>query len=100
MLKLTKDNFQSEVLDSDKLVLVDFWASWCTPCKMLSPIIDEIAEENPNIKVGKINVDEELELASNYSVMSIPTVIVFKNGTIVGHSIGLVPKSTILDMIK
>lgn len=98
-LVITKENFESEVLKSDKPVLVDFWAAWCGPCKMLSPVIDEIAEERSDIKVGKINVDEQPELASQFAVMSIPTLIVFKNGEIANKSIGVQPKDAILSML-
>ena len=80
MLTITKDNFEQEVLKSDKKVLVDFWASWCGPCRMLSPIIDEIAKETDKVKVGKVNVDEESDLATQFAVMSIPTLILFENG--------------------
>lgn len=98
-LVITKENFESEVLKSDKPVLVDFWAAWCGPCKMLSPVIDEIAEERSDIKVGKINVDEQPELASQFAVMSIPTLIVFKNGEVANKSIGVQPKDAILSML-
>ena len=98
-LVITKENFESEVLKSDKPVLVDFWAAWCGPCKMLSPVIDEIAEERSDIKVGKINVNEQPELASQFAVMSIPTLIVFKNGEIANKAIGVQPKDAILSML-
>lgn len=98
--KVTNSNFKAEVLDSDKPCLVDFWASWCGPCRMLSPTVEEIANENSNIKVCKINVDEEAELASKFGIMSIPTLIVFKNGQVVRQSAGVRPKDTILSMLN
>lgn len=100
ILTITKDNFDSEVMHSDKTVLLDFWAAWCGPCRMLSPLVDEIAEENPSIKVGKVNVDEQPELAQQFRVMSIPTLVVVKDGKVTGQAIGVQPKDTILDMIK
>ncbi len=100
VIVLNNDNFDSEVLKSDKPVLVDFWASWCGPCRMVSPIVDEIAEENDDIKVCKVNVDENQELAAKYSVMSIPTLIVFKDGKIANQMVGAKPKNQIIAMIK
>lgn len=99
VLKLTKDNFHSVVIESNKPVLVDFWASWCNPCRMLGPIVDEVAEEREDIKVGKVNVDDEPELAAKYRVMSIPTLLVFKNGEVVNQSVGALPKEEILEML-
>ena len=98
-LKITKENFQTEVLEATGTVLVDFWASWCGPCKMIGPIIDQIADERTDIKVGKINVDEEQELAVQFKVMSIPTLLVFKDGKVVNQSLGAKPKATILSML-
>lgn len=96
VLKLTTENFEQEVLKSDKPVLVDFYADWCGPCKMMAPVIDEIAEEKADVKVGKLNIDEQMEIARQYRVMSIPTFIVFKNGEAVGRDMGAKPKSDIL----
>ena len=98
-LKITKDNFQTEVMEAKETVLLDFWASWCGPCKMIGPIIDQIADERTDIKVGKINVDEEQELAVQFKVMSIPTLLVFKDGKVVNQSLGAKPKATILSML-
>ena len=99
-LTITKENFASEVMNSDKPVLLDFWASWCGPCKMVSPVIDEIAGEVTNAKVGKINVDEQPELASKFKVMSIPTLAVIKGGKVVNTSVGAKHKSAILSMLN
>jgi len=96
---ITKDNFQSEVLDYSGTVLIDFWADWCGPCRMLSPVIDEVAAENPAIKVGKVNVDAEQELAAQFGIMSIPTLLVFKNGQKNGESVGLIPKEQVEKII-
>ncbi|MBQ1914618.1 MAG: thioredoxin [Selenomonadaceae bacterium] len=92
---ITKDNFDAEVLKAEGTVLIDFWASWCGPCRMLSPIVDEVAEAHPDLKVGKINIDEEPELAERFSVMSIPTLMVFRNGEKIKDSVGVVPKEQI-----
>ncbi len=99
VMNINKQNYQQEVVNSDKPVLLDFWAAWCGPCRMLSPIIDEIAEEREDIKVGKVNVDEEPELASQFQVMSIPSVFVLKNGKIVAQSLGVKPKAQILALL-
>lgn len=100
VLTITKENFESEVTNSNHTVLLDFWASWCYPCQMLSPVIDEIAAENPDIKVGKVNVDEQMELARQFNVLSIPTVAVFKNGKLDAVTVGVQPKSQIEAMLR
>ena len=97
---ITKDNFQAEVLNADKTVLVDFWASWCGPCRMLSPVVDEIAAEHPELKVCKVNVDDEPELAGQFGVMSIPTLLVFKGGKLANQSVGVRPKDFIVAMCQ
>lgn len=99
VLTITKDNFESEVLKSEKPVLLDFFATWCGPCRVLSPIIDAIAEEHDEIKVGKINIDEEPELATTFEVMSVPTVFVVKNGEVTNKSTGARPKAQILALL-
>ena len=96
---INKNNFQNEIMDSEKTVLLDFWAPWCAPCRKVVPIIEEIAGERPDIKVGKINVDEQPELASAFSIMSIPTLVVMKNGKIVQQVSGARPKNAILEML-
>lgn len=99
VINITKENFNTEVLSSDKPVLIDFWASWCGPCRMVSPIVDEIAQERTDIKVGKVNVDEQSELASQFGVMSIPTLVVMKGGKVVNRSVGARPKKDILSLL-
>lgn len=98
-MNIDKYNFENEVMNSEKPVLLDFWASWCGPCRMVSPVIDEIAGERSDIKVGKINVDEQPELARQFGVMSIPTLIVMKNGQIVSKAAGARPKNAILALL-
>ena len=101
VITLTKDNFQAEVLSSNVPVLVDFWASWCGPCRMVSPIVDEVAEASDgSYKVGKVNVDEQPELAAQYGVMSIPTLLVIENGKTKTSSVGARPKDAILAMLR
>ncbi len=99
VIEITKANFEEEVINSDKPVLLDFWAVWCPPCKRLSPLVDLIAEENPQIKVGKVNTDEEQELAMKFSISSIPTLIFFKNGKVITTSVGEISKSEIMKII-
>lgn len=98
-INITKENFHQEVLNSSKPVLLDFWASWCGPCRMVSPTVDEIAAERSDIKVGKINVDEQAELAAQFQVMSIPTLVVIKDGKVVNQAVGARPKAQILAML-
>ena len=97
---LTQGNFQTEVLDVKGTVLVDFWAAWCGPCQMLSPVVDQVAAEVQGIKVGKVNIDEQPDLAAQFDVMSIPTLVVFRDGKAVEQSVGVIPKTAILKMVK
>lgn len=99
-IKITKENFQDTVLKSDKLFLLDFYADWCGPCRMVSPILEEIASEREDISVGKVNVDTDGELAGLYSIHSIPTLMVFKNGEAVKKVVGAIPKKQILEMVE
>lgn len=100
VLEITSNNFEKEVLESEKTVLVDFYADWCGPCKMLSPIVEQVAEENENIKVCRVNIDEEQDLAVEYGIMSIPTLVVIKNGEEEKRSVGVVEKEEIVEMVK
>ena len=99
VVTITKENFEQEVLQSAKPVLLDFWASWCGPCRMLSPVVDEVAEGRTDVKVGKVNVDEQPELAGQFGVMSIPTLLVFEQGKLVRQAVGARPKASVLDLL-
>ena len=99
-VEVSKDNFKTEVLEAEGIVLVDFWASWCAPCRMLSPIVDQVADEVSDVKVVKVNVTDEEELAAAYNVMSIPTLIVFKNGQEVKRSTGFIPKEAVKALLN
>lgn len=99
VVKITKDNFQELVLNRDREVLLDFWAPWCGPCRMVGPIVDEIAEERKDVLVGKVNVDEEMALASQFQVMSIPTLVVLRNGQVVNRVVGARPKDAIVSLL-
>ena len=101
VLKMTSENFEEEVIASDKTVIIDFYATWCGPCKMMSPIIDKIAEElGENVKVGKIDTDENMDLAEKYGIMSIPTIMIFKNGEVTKKFLGITDKNEIIEAIK
>nr|WP_314463675.1 thioredoxin [uncultured Clostridium sp.] len=101
VLKITKDNFEKEVMQSDKPILLDFWASWCGPCKMVAPVVEQVADETAEVaRVGKINVDEEQELAQAFKVMSIPTLVVMKDGKVVKSTVGVQSKQTLLSMLQ
>ncbi len=100
VIKITEQNFSSEVLSSDRPVLLDFWAPWCGPCRMVGPVVDEIAAERTDIKVGKVNVDEEDALAAKYGIVSIPTLVVIKDGKIVNQAVGAQPKQQILNLLS
>lgn len=97
-INITSENFQSEVTESEKPVLLDFWATWCGPCRMIAPTVEEIAAERPDIKVGKVNVDEQTELASAFGIVSIPTLVALKNGKVTQQLVGVRPKDDILKM--
>ena len=98
VITITAENFD-EVMNTDKKVLVDYWASWCMPCKMMSPVIDQVAEENDSFLVGKVNTDEQQELAVRFGVMSIPTLLVFEKGKVINQSVGVIPKEEVLALV-
>lgn len=100
IVTVTSESFQSDVLDFKGTVLVDFWAAWCGPCRMLAPILEQLAEENPQIRIAKVNVDEQPQLGSKFNIMSIPTVMIFKDGKLVNTSVGLRPKEDFLQYLR
>lgn len=100
IVTVTSESFQSDVLDFKGTVLVDFWAAWCGPCRMLAPILEQLAEENPQVKIAKVNVDEQPQLGSKFNIMSIPTVMIFKDGKLVNTSVGLRPKEDFLQYLR
>lgn len=100
ILKITKENFESEVINSSEPILLDFWATWCGPCKMMGQVLEEIASSNPNARIGKVNVDEQQELAAQFGIMSIPTLVMFKNGKPVSTAVGFKSKAAVEDMLK
>ena len=100
ILTITKENFEAEVLKSDKPVLVDFWAAWCNPCRMLAPVVDAVAARRDDVKFGKINIDEQIELAQQFKVMTIPTLMLFKNGAVATKSVGLITEDEVEDLIE
>ena len=99
VLTITKENFEEQVLRSEQPVLLDFWAGWCGPCRRMSPVVDELAEENPDVRVGKVNVDEETELAERFNVFSIPTFLVFKRGELAARTAGVQPKNALEELL-
>ncbi len=99
-INITKENFEAEVINSDKTVLIDFWATWCGPCRMIAPIVEEVANENPDIKVCKVNVDEQPDLARMFNIASIPTLVVIKNSEVTNTGIGFMDKEKILNLLK
>ncbi len=100
VIELNNNTFKNEVLESKGIVMVDFWAPWCAPCRMLSPVVDQVAEETAGVKVGKVNIDEEMDLAVQYGVQSIPCIVVFKDGKEVNRSVGVVPKAKLQQLIE